>query len=163
MDTATVGDRNDVTPLFADAESFNALVHDLVDALDGHIPTKVACVDALGFILGTAIARELDLGVIAIRKGGKLPVPTISESFIDYSGSEKVLELRRDLELPGEQILIIDEWIETGAQIMASIRLIEACGATVSGVMTIHMDENQSTLRLAESYTVITATGLNHR
>ncbi len=75
IDTHTQGPRCDVTALFADYEAFAALVEDLVIPF-AHVELDyVAGIDALGFILGAAIALQLPRGFLPIRKGGKLPVP----------------------------------------------------------------------------------------
>lgn len=156
IDTETPGNRYDVTPLFADAESFSQLVVDLAKPFQNTQIDFVACVDALGFILGTAIARHLEIGVIPIRKGGKLPVKTDSEDFRDYSGELKRLEIRRDVLQPQARVLLVDEWIETGSQIEAAAKLIEAQGGTVAGIATINMDENDATAKISRKYKVHT-------
>ena len=154
VDTETPGNRNDVTPLFADAVDFSQLVLDLADPFLQTEIDSVACVDALGFILGTAIARHLDVGVIPVRKGGKLPVPTDCIDFRDYTGELKRLEIRKNIIPPGARVLLVDEWIETGSQIQAAARLVEAQGGTVVGIATINMDENEQTIRLSKKYRV---------
>ena len=156
IDTETPGNRCDVTPLFADAEGFSQLVLDLAKPFRNIQIDFVACVDALGFILGTAIARYLGIGVIPIRKGGKLPVKTDGENFRDYSGELKRLEIRRDVLPPQARVLLVDEWIETGSQIQAAAKLIEAQGGTVIGIATINMDENETTARISRKYRVHT-------
>ncbi|MCD4846749.1 MAG: adenine phosphoribosyltransferase [Candidatus Aegiribacteria sp.] len=156
IDTETPGNRYDVTPLFADAEGFAQLVVDLAKPFQNTQIDFVACVDALGFILGTAIARYLEIGVITIRKGGKLPVETDGENFRDYSGKLKRLEIRRDV-LPTEaRVLLVDEWIETGSQIEAAAKLIEAQGGIIVGIATINMDENDMTTKISRKYRVHT-------
>jgi len=145
IDTNTSGNRNDVTPLFADRAAFAQLSHDLAAPfLDARIDV-VAGIDALGFILGTAIAERLDVGVVTIRKGGKLPVETVRESFVDYSGKQKTLEIRPDVLAPGAEVLIVDEWIETGAQVCAAIALVKRLGGIVAGIATIRVDRNDRT------------------
>lgn len=160
IDTRTSGDRYDVTPLFSDVEAFNALVSDLVDLHRSARPDVVACIDALGFILGTAIARELDVGIVPIRKGGKLPFEAERESFVDYSGHEKALELRPDAIAAHHRVLLVDEWIETGSQVSAAIRLLERCGGDIVGIATIHMDENENTVVIQQKYRVRMASWL---
>ncbi len=154
IDTSTSGNRNDVTPLFARPAAFNALIDDLVACVAGNTIDLVACIDALGFILGTAIAQKLRVGILAVRKGGKLPVEVDRADFRDYSGQGKQLEIRRDVLIPGMKVLIVDEWIETGAQVLAAISLIEGQGAVVAGIATINMDENAGTRSLASEYKV---------
>src|SRR5579862_6960243 len=108
IDTHTLGPRYDVTPLFAEYPAFHALIGDLARQLETTHIDIVAGIDALGFILGTALAMQLKKGFVPIRKGGKLPVPTDSRSFTDYSGTTKSLELRRDALQPGMRVLVVD-------------------------------------------------------
>ena len=163
IDTRTSAGRYDVTPLFSDVEAFDALVSDLATVSQSAQPNVVACVDALGFILGTAIARVLEVGVVPIRKGGKLPVSADRENFVDYSGDEKALELRPDALGADHRVLLVDDWIETGAQIAAAIRLIERQNAIVVGIATIHMDQNENTRAIAENYRVRMASRIDDR
>lgn len=152
IDINTPGPRYDVTPLFADPVAFGALVDDITEAIPSSAYDFVAGIDALGFILGTAVAIRAGKGFIPIRKGGKLPVATKSVSFVDYSKSEKSLELRADLDLKTARILLVDEWIETGAQVNAAISLIKSQGGEIAGIATINMDENEATQLLKEKY-----------
>ncbi len=84
IDTCTHGPRHDVTPLFADRRAFALLVKDLSAPFPKLKVDGVACIDALGFILGTAIALELGTRIVPLRKNGKLPVPTDKTTFRDY-------------------------------------------------------------------------------
>jgi adenine phosphoribosyltransferase len=92
IDTHTRGPRCDVTPLFADAAAFAALVSDLVAPFDAVEIDLVAGSDALGFILGTAIAIRLGRGFIPIRKGGKLPVQA---DMLNFVGLHRPVEIAR--------------------------------------------------------------------
>lgn len=152
VDRTTRGNRYDLTPLFADAACFTQLVEDLVGPFLSTAIDRVACIDALGFILGTAIACRLEVGVIAIRKGGKLPVDTDGEEFIDYTGEVKRLEIRRDVLPPDARVLLVDEWIETGAQIRAACKLIEAQGGTIAGIASVRLDINDKTADIGRKY-----------
>lgn len=156
IDTVTTGNRYDVTPVFADAQCFSQLVEDLATPFQDANVEYVACIDALGFILGTAIARRLQVGLIPIRKGGKLPVQAESEEFRDYSGNLKRLEMRKDALPPQSRVLLVDEWIETGAQVLAAAKLIEAQGATIIGVASVNMDANDITEEIGRKYRVHT-------
>ena len=153
IDTETEGPRCDVTPLFADPQAFAALVVDLcAPFVEGEID-YMAGIDALGFILGTAMALHLKKGFIPIRKGGKLPVAVSRAEFVDYSGEAKTLELRQGSIKVGERVLVVDEWIETGAQVQAAVDLIEGAGGVVAGIAAINMDDNPGVRRLREMYT----------
>jgi len=153
VDRNTQG-RCDVTPLFADREAFSQLSDDLARPFLGSDIDIVVAIDALGFILGTAIAERLEVGLIPARKGGKLPVETIRETFIDYTGEEKTLELRPDALKAGAAVLIVDEWIETGAQVSAAVALVKRAGARVAGIAAISIDRCPVTDALRSQYTV---------
>ena len=155
IDINTKGPRYDVTPLFTDFESFSALVEDLLAPFNSIEFDYVAGIDALGFILGTAISIRANKGFIPIRKGGKLPVEASSVDFVDYSGQEKSLELRANVIKPGARVLIVDEWIETGAQVNAAIELIESLKGVVIGIATINIDENFVKEKLQKKYKCI--------
>src|SRR5687768_13135134 len=99
VDTEARGNRYDVTPVFANAEDFRELITDLAKPFRSSRVEAVACVDALGFVLGAAVALALNAGVITIRKGGKLPSAVVGRDFVDYSHDTKRLELRRGLVL----------------------------------------------------------------
>lgn len=152
IDTNTTGERYDVTPLFADQAAFAAVVADLSEPFRTIPFDYVAGIDALGFILGAAIALHLGKGFIPVRKGGKLPVAANRISFIDYRGRQTSLELRADAIAPGARVLVVDEWIETGAQVKSAIELIEMQGGVVVGVAAIHMDSNDQTRQLQARY-----------
>jgi adenine phosphoribosyltransferase len=151
IDTHTRG-RYDVTPLFSDYQAFSKLVDDLAWRFADVEIDRVAGVDALGFILGTALAFRLQKGFLPIRKGGKLPTHVERADFVDYSQERKSLEIRADAVTRGEKILIVDEWIETGAQVKAAIDLVERLGGAVAGVAAINLDENDLTRGLTEKY-----------
>jgi adenine phosphoribosyltransferase len=140
----TEGPRCDATPLFADPRAFVALLDDFAALLDRVHFDLIAGIDALGFILGAGLALWTRKGFVPVRKGGKLPVAVHRVKFVDYSGESKAMELRRDAIDPGSRVFIVDEWIETGAQVAAA-RLIEEQGGVVAGIGTIHIDDNEMT------------------
>ena len=152
IDTQTPGPRCDVTPLFADPQAFTALVEDLCARFEGEVIDYVAGIDALGFIMGTAMAIRLGKGFVPLRKGGKLPAAVSTAEFVDYSGQPKTLELRQGSLQPGVRVLVVDEWIETGAQVEAAVRLVEGAGGIVAGIAAINMDDSPAVRRLRERY-----------
>lgn len=156
MGTDTVG-RYDVTPLFADSETFAALRADLTAGVECEALTHVVGIDALGFVLGGAIAAEREVGLVPVRKGGKLPYPNeelLRRAFTDYSDEPKTLELHPDRLGEGDRVLVVDEWVETGAQMRATTELVEEAGASVAAVTAISVPENEGTAPLFERYTV---------
>jgi adenine phosphoribosyltransferase len=112
----------------------------------------VAGLDALGFILGTALALKLGAGFIPIRKGGKLPVARDQERVTDYSGQEKILELRTNPFPAGTRVLLADEWVDTGAQANAAVALLERAGAVVVGIAAVTIRDNPATAALRQKY-----------
>lgn len=159
IDIDTPGPRYDVTPLFADYAAFAALVHDLLEPFAGTAFDCVAGIDALGFILGAAMAIRARCGFVPVRKGGKLPVASDRIAFVDYTGARKSLELRKGAIGPGTRVLLVDEWVETGAQVKAAAALIEGQGGIVVGIAAIQIDENAGTRELRERYTCQTVWG----
>ncbi len=153
IDTHTAGPRCDVTPLFADPVAFAELVSDLTEPFASTPIDYVAGIDALGFILGTAMALRLNKGFIPIRKGGKLPVAVMTAEFVDYTGEKKALEIRKGILKPGDRVLVVDEWIETGAQVQAAVDLVEGEGGIIAGIASINIDDNPLAARLCEKYT----------
>jgi adenine phosphoribosyltransferase len=137
----TEGGRCDVTPVFRSPEAFLDLLERFQGGLRGQDIEMVAGIDALGFVIGTALALRLNRGLLVIRKGGKLPVESDRTDFTDYSGSMKSLELAKGAVPNGARILLVDEWIETGAQARAAIGLIEGQGGKVVSVAAIKMDK----------------------
>jgi len=152
VETRTSGPRCDVTPVFADPVAFAQLVADLAAPFRASPIDYVAGIDALGFILGTAIALHLERGFLPIRKGDKLPVAVATAQFVDYTGQVKSLELRKGSVREADRVLIVDEWIETGAQMRAAIDLIEGAGGIVAGIATINMDTNAVAVQLQKEY-----------
>lgn len=160
-ETLSIADRHEhyrqlkrCQPLFANRETFSRLVEDLAMSFCDAGIDRVVAIDAIGFILGTAIAEALDVGLVPVRKRGKLPVEAERVEFVDYSGRQKTLEMRPDALSPGTDVHIVDEWIETGAQVGAAIVLVERLGACVAGIATIRMDHKEQTDVLRERYRV---------
>jgi len=158
IDRQTTGNRCDVTPLFAEADAFSTLVDHLIAQTSALKFDRIAAIDALGFILGAAIATRLGKGLIALRKGEKLPLAAMREEFVDYTGQSKSLEMRPDILRPDERMLLVDEWIETGAQARAAIKLIERAGGAVAGIATINADSTAASDLIGRGYPVFAAT-----
>lgn len=144
--------RSDVTPIFADPAAFKALIDDLVAPWAEAGIQRVVGTDALGFIVGTALALRLGVGFVPVRKGGKLPVRHERVAFRDYSGGEKTFELRAEPWPPGTRVLLSDEWIETGASAGAAVALIERAGGVVAGISAIAFRKNEKTAPLWTRY-----------
>uniref|UniRef100_F7BJR4 adenine phosphoribosyltransferase n=1 Tax=Xenopus tropicalis TaxID=8364 RepID=F7BJR4_XENTR len=133
----------DPSRLYCNQQALQDCIEDLLlPFTDDHIDL-VAGIDAMGFILGAAIAAHLGKGFLAIRKAGHLCVKTRSTNYADYSGKEKVMEVRTDVIKTGLRILLVDQWIETGGTMKAAIKLVEEQGGIVAGVATICIEDSE--------------------
>lgn len=122
----------DVTTLFSDARGFRMAVDQLLHPFSGVRIDKVAALEARGFVVGGAIAHQISAGFTPIRKKGKLPGNTISESYELEYGNE-VMEVHDDAVSPGERILLVDDLLATGGTAEAGIKLLERLGADIVG------------------------------
>jgi adenine phosphoribosyltransferase len=150
----TIG-RYDVTPLFGNPKVFANLIADLSRLFPKGSYDAIAGIDALGFILGAAMALKLKKRFVPVRKEGKLPGvkgTVLKTGSIDYSGKKKGLEMAKGSIGKGERVLIVDEWIETGSQVKSAIRLIELQGGKVIGIAALCAEKNPKTSMLFESY-----------
>lgn len=122
----------DVTTLFADPRGFRMSVDQLVHPYVGTRIDKVVGLEARGFILGGAIAHQLSVGFVPIRKAGKLPGPTLSQDYtLEYG--EAVMEVHDDAIAAGEKVLVVDDLLATGGTAEAGIKLIEKLGGDIVG------------------------------
>jgi adenine phosphoribosyltransferase len=122
----------DVTTLFADARGFRMCIDQLLHPYAGRRIDKVVGLEARGFILGGAIAHQLAVGFVPIRKKGKLPGTTISQDYkLEYG--EAIVEIHDDALQPGEKVLLVDDLLATGGTAEAGIRLIGRLGAEIVG------------------------------
>jgi adenine phosphoribosyltransferase len=122
----------DVTTLFADPRGFRMAIDQMLHPYAGQEIDKVVGLEARGFILGGAIAHQLTVGFVPIRKKGKLPGPVISEDYtLEYG--EAVMEVHDDAISPGEKILVVDDLLATGGTAEAGIKLIERLGGEIVG------------------------------
>ncbi|MCB1311520.1 MAG: adenine phosphoribosyltransferase [Sedimentitalea sp.] len=120
----------DVTTLFADARGFRMAIDQMLHPYAGMQIDKVVGLEARGFILGGAIAHQLSVGFVPVRKKGKLPGTVISEDYtLEYG--EAVVEIHDDAIQPGEKILLVDDLLATGGTAAAGIRLIERLGGEI--------------------------------
>lgn len=120
----------DVTTLFADPRGFRMAVDQMLHPYAGLEIDKVVGLEARGFILGGAIAHQLSVGFVPVRKQGKLPGATISQAYtLEYG--EAVVELHDDAIQPGEKILVVDDLLATGGTAEAGIKLIERLGGEI--------------------------------
>ena len=125
----------DLTPLFADRRGLAAVTDALADVASG--ADLIAGIDARGFLVGAAIATRLGTGMLAIRKGGKLPPPVRAEQYeLEYGTA--TLEIPADgVELAGRNVVVVDDVLATGGTVAAARRLLEHGGARVMAAAVV--------------------------
>ena len=127
----------DITPLLADPEGLAATVSALVDAAGAFGPLDVvAGVEARGFLLAPLIAEALNIGLVPVRKAGKLPARTLSEGYsLEYG--DATVEIHADAVREGARVLVVDDVLATGGTLAAAGRLLERAGAVVAGNLVL--------------------------
>ena len=120
----------DITPLLSNPRVFRVLIDAFVHRYFDVRPDAIAGLDARGFIIGSVLAYELNVGFVPIRKKGKLPFTTVEETYELEYGSATV-EIHTDAVQAGDRVVLIDDLIATGGTMMAGMRLLERLGASV--------------------------------
>jgi adenine phosphoribosyltransferase len=122
----------DITPLLKDRQAFREAVEALSAPFQQSHPHLVVGVESRGFILGGAVAKQLGVGFVPVRKPGKLPAESIREEYTLEYGVD-ALEIHRDSVQKGDRILVIDDLLATGGTAAATIRLVEKLGGNILG------------------------------
>ncbi|MCB1176641.1 MAG: adenine phosphoribosyltransferase [Leptospiraceae bacterium] len=120
----------DITSLLIDPEGLTLTIGSFVARYQKAGITKVAGIEARGFITGAALAFQLGIGFVPVRKKGKLPGETIEEEYALEYGTDKI-EIHKDAITPNDKVLIMDDLIATGGTLGASIDLIRRLGGEV--------------------------------
>jgi adenine phosphoribosyltransferase len=120
----------DITPILGDPALFRIAIQHFVQQCAGKQITRVAGIDARGFLFGATVAHELGVGFVPVRKKGKLPCETVSHAYpLEYGEAE--IEIHTDSFAEGERVALIDDLLATGGTARAAINLIEGVGAKV--------------------------------
>ena len=114
----------DITTLFEDPEGLRDSINKLSERYKDLKIDKIAAIEARGFILGAPLAYILNVGLVLIRKPGKLPAKTISQDYDLEYGSDQI-EIHSDAIRPGEKVLIVDDLIATGGTAEAAVKIVE--------------------------------------
>ncbi len=120
----------DLTTLFRDARAFATAVNGMVERYRDAKIDALAGIEARGLVMASAMAYALDLGLILVRKQGKLPAETEAESYtLEYGKAS--LEIHRDALRPGQRVVIVDDLLATGGTAAAAGRILERLGASI--------------------------------
>jgi adenine phosphoribosyltransferase len=142
----------DPTSIYINGQAFHDLLDDLVNDLGDIKVDVVGGLDAMGFVLGAALATRLGVGFLPIRKAGKLCVETDKVSFSNYSGRTQDMEMRLPAFAKGTKVLLADQWVETGGTMNGGIRLVERQGGKVVALAAVSIEDNAITQVLRENY-----------
>ena len=121
----------DITPLLQSPEMLNKTTEALVQLVNGQKIDKVVGMESRGFIFGPLLASKLNAGFVPIRKPGKLPSTTLSETY-DLEYGTDTLEIHKDSIQKGDMVLIHDDVLATGGTASAACKLVEKLGGTIA-------------------------------
>jgi adenine phosphoribosyltransferase len=120
----------DITTLLSDGRSFHRMIDLMAHRYIGQGIQKIVGVEARGFILGSALAYKLGLGIVLVRKPGKLPWKTLKKTY-DLEYGTDTLEIHVDAFQPGEKVLIADDLLATGGTVSAVVEMVTELQAEV--------------------------------
>jgi adenine phosphoribosyltransferase len=141
----------DITPLLSDPAVFRLTIDQFVQRYRDAPPTRIAGLDARGFIIGAALSYALGIGFVPIRKRGKLPFQTVTQTYaLEYGQAE--VEIHVDAVQPGDRIVLVDDLIATGGTMGAGRLLLQRLGAdVVEGAAVIDLPDLQGSQRLRDA------------
>lgn len=120
----------DITPLLQHGSAFRRAIRAFADRHRGRRLDAVAAIESRGFIFGSALAHEFGVGLVPIRKAGKLPHETYRATYTLEYGQD-TLEIHRDALARGSRVLLVDDLLATGGTMAAAIELIGQCGGRI--------------------------------
>ena len=123
----------DITPVLRDARALREVISSMTDSVRPMKPDVIVGIESRGFLLGAPVAIELGVGLVPVRKKGKLPWETVSAEYaLEYG--DNVVEIHRDAIEPGMRVAIVDDLLATGGTAKAAVDLVEELGGKVVGV-----------------------------
>jgi adenine phosphoribosyltransferase len=122
----------DITPLLGDSAALSAAIERLAEPWQGGQIDLIAAVEARGFLFAIPMAMALGVGVVPVRKPGKLPADTLAYEYELEYGSD-TLEMHRDGVSAGARVLVVDDVLATGGTAAACMKLLDSAGAKVAG------------------------------
>jgi len=126
----------DITPLLNAPAAFRASITALEELARPLAPTRVAAIESRGFLFAGPLAERLDIGLVPLRKPGKLPWRTLAGSYeLEYGTN--TLEVHEDAAGPGDRVLLVDDLLATGGTAAAGVRLLRRLGAEVVAALFV--------------------------
>lgn len=123
----------DITPALLDPVPFRIICDSLVERYEGREIDKIAGIEARGFFFSSVLAYRLGIGMIPLRKPGKLPWKTVSRSYsLEYG--EATVEMHEDAVSRGDRILLVDDLLATGGTAAAAADLLESMGGVIEEI-----------------------------
>ena len=122
----------DITPVLQDATTFTRIIGALESYGRKRGTELVAGIESRGFLFGAAVAARLEVGLVPIRKAGKLPWKTVKQKY-DLEYGKDVIELHRDAVKEGQRVLVVDDVLATGGTLVGACKLVEKVGGVVAG------------------------------
>ena len=126
----------DIAPLLADAQAFGAAIDALAAPWRTQRIDAVLAIEARGFLLGAPLARALGAGLVPVRKPGKLPGPTLAQTYVLEYGQD-TLQVQAEALPPGARVLLVDDVLATGGTLAAAHGLAEQLRAQVVGATVL--------------------------
>ncbi|MGB2823953.1 MAG: adenine phosphoribosyltransferase [Phycisphaerae bacterium] len=123
----------DITPLLADAEAMREACDRLAEPFADSGVAKVVGIESRGFIFAAPVAERLGAGLVPVRKPGKLPAETVSQSYELEYGTDQI-EVHADAIAPGEKVLMLDDLLATGGTMAAACDLVRKLGGEIVGI-----------------------------
>lgn len=140
----------DITTMLKAPGGLDLAVELLAEQLVGRGIEQVVAMESRGFIFGTPVAMKLGAGFVPVRKPGKLPAETVSESYELEYGTD-TLEIHKDAVAPGQKVVILDDLLATGGTAEATVKLVRSLGAEVVAVaFVIELDFLKGRERLSD-------------
>jgi adenine phosphoribosyltransferase len=126
----------DITPILGDADLFRSVVDALAEEAEDAKPSKIVGIDARGFLFGAAVAYKLGVGLVPVRKPGKLPYKTIGSTYeLEYG--DAAMEIHVDAIEKGERVVLVDDLLATGGTSGAAVDLIQKVGGSVGSALFV--------------------------
>jgi adenine phosphoribosyltransferase len=120
----------DITTLLKDPVGFRVTINEFVKRYEGVKIDKIAAIESRGFVIGAPLAYQLGLGLVPIRKKGKLPAATVGHDYDLEYGTDRI-EIHVDAIDKGDRVLLVDDLLATGGTAEAAVKLIESMGGIV--------------------------------